>query len=65
MPVSGVAIGKLVGASGVKANICVGAKHSGSKSLAIANKLSVGMLRPYQMEMHPNSFVARTLFLRF
>ena len=35
------------------ANIFVGAKHSGSKSLLITNKLSAGMLRPYHIEMHP------------
>ncbi|MEG3882472.1 hypothetical protein QT972_34545, partial [Microcoleus sp. herbarium7] len=29
------------------ANIPVGAKHFGSKSLLITNKLSAGMLRPY------------------
>ena len=29
------------------ANIFVGAKHSGSKSLLITNKLYAGMLRPY------------------
>ena len=41
-----------IGASGVKANILVGAKHSGSKSLVITNKLSAGMLRPSKIEMH-------------
>ena len=35
------------------ANIFVGAKHSGSKSLLITNKLSAGMLRPYKIGMHP------------
>ena len=36
------------------ANILVGAKHFGSKSLAIANKLSAEMLGPCKIEMHPN-----------
>ena len=31
----------------ILANIFVGTKHSGSKSLLITNKLSAGMLRPY------------------
>ena len=35
------------------ANILVGAKHFGSKSLVITNKLSAEMLRPFQIEMHP------------
>jgi hypothetical protein len=30
------------------ANIFVGAKHSGSKSLLLTNKLCAGMLRPYK-----------------
>ena len=30
------------------------AKHFGSKSLAIANKLSAEMLRPCKIEMYPN-----------
>ena len=29
------------------ADVFVGAKHSGSKSLLITNKFSAGMLRPY------------------
>ena len=35
------------------ADIFVGAKHSGSKSLVIINKLSAKMLRLYKIEMHP------------
>ena len=35
------------------ANIFVGAKHSGSKSLLITNKLSAVMLRPSNIGMHP------------
>ena len=35
------------------ANIFVGAKHFGSKSLVLTNKLSAEMLRPCQIEMHP------------
>ena len=38
------------------ANILVGAKHFGSKSLVITNKLSPEMLRPFQIEMHPSPF---------
>ncbi len=37
------------------AKILVGAKHFGSKSLVITNKLSAEMLRPFQIEMHPIS----------
>jgi hypothetical protein len=36
------------------ANIFVGAKHSGSKSLLLTHKLSAGMLRPYKIEVHGN-----------
>ncbi|MCC3446118.1 MAG: hypothetical protein JGK03_10340 [Microcoleus sp. PH2017_25_DOB_D_A] len=36
------------------ANIPVGEKHFGSKSLLITNELSAGMLRPDQIEMHPD-----------
>ena len=39
----------------MSANIFVGAKHFGSKSLVITNKLSAGMLRPYHIEIHPVS----------
>jgi tRNA pseudouridine32 synthase / 23S rRNA pseudouridine746 synthase len=35
------------------ANISVGAKHSCSKSLALTNNLSAGMLRPYKIGMLP------------
>jgi DNA polymerase III delta prime subunit len=35
------------------ANISVGAKHSGSKSLVLTNNLSAGMLRPYKIGMLP------------
>ena len=35
------------------ANIFVGAKHFGSKSLTLTNKLSAEMLRPCKIEMHP------------
>ncbi|MEG3875821.1 hypothetical protein QT972_00360 [Microcoleus sp. herbarium7] len=37
------------------ANIFVGAKHSGSKSVVITNKLPAGMLRPSKIEMHPSN----------
>ncbi len=39
----------------ISENIFVGAKHSGSKSLLLTNKLSAGMLRPCKIEMHPIS----------
>ena len=35
------------------ANIFVGAKHFGSKSLVLTNKLSAEMLRPCPIEIHP------------
>ena len=35
------------------ANILLGAKHFGSKSLIITNKFSAEMLRPFQIEMYP------------
>ena len=35
------------------ANIFVGAKHFGSKSLILTNKLSAEMLRPCKIEMYP------------
>ena len=35
------------------ANVSVGAKHSGCKSLALTNNLSTGMLRPYKIGMLP------------
>jgi hypothetical protein len=38
------------------ANMFVGAKHSGSKSLAITNKLSAGMLRPLQNRDAPDQY---------
>jgi hypothetical protein len=37
----------------ILANIFVGAKHFGIKSLVLTNKLSAEMLRPCQNEMHP------------
>ena len=43
-----------IGVHLIFANIFVGAKHSGSKSLILINKLSIGMLRPCKIEMHPS-----------
>jgi hypothetical protein len=37
----------------MRANVSVGAKHSGCKSLALTNNLSTGMLRPYKIGMLP------------
>ena len=49
------------------ANIFVGAKHSGSKSLLITNKLSAGMLRLQNWDapvrFFNNWFVVRTSVL--
>jgi CRP-like cAMP-binding protein len=39
----------------MRANVSVGAKHSGCKSLALTNNLSTGMLRPYKIGM-PSDF---------
>ena len=39
------------------ANILVGAKYFGSKYLILTNKLSVEMLRPCKIEMHPMFFI--------
>ncbi len=39
----------------MSANISVGAKYYGSKSLLITNKLSAVMLRPSNIGMHPNN----------
>ena len=40
----------------ILANILVGAKHFGSKSLILTHKLCAEMLRPCQNEMHPWQF---------
>ncbi len=37
----------------MNANILVGAKHFGSKSLILVHKLCAEMLRPCPKEMHP------------
>ncbi|TAF66100.1 MAG: sugar ABC transporter substrate-binding protein [Oscillatoriales cyanobacterium] len=42
-------------------SISVGAKHSGSMSLLLTNKLSAGMLRPYKIGMHADFFGDRPL----
>ncbi|MEG5056762.1 MULTISPECIES: hypothetical protein [unclassified Microcoleus] len=51
------------------ANISVGAKHSGHKSLLLTNKLSAGMLRPYKIgmlpEMLPTSGLLRQQKMKF
>ncbi len=39
------------------AKVLVGAKHCGSKSLMITNKLSAAMLRPYKIEIHPTGIL--------
>ena len=45
-------------------NILVGAKHSGSTSLVLTNKLSAGMLRPSKIEMHPPDKIGNREYLQ-
>jgi NitT/TauT family transport system substrate-binding protein len=47
----------------MSANIFVGAKHFGSQSLILTNKLSTEMLRPYKSEMHPDISPRSTRYL--
>ena len=51
-----------IGCISMSANIFVGAKHFGSKSLVLTNKLSAEMLRPRQNEMLQSILLNNQLF---